>query len=98
MDGFAGAAKPVGYQAADRNGTIGIGHADDHCAGSSGRGPDAARTKQHLPVTVDPLANDKPGPGATLDPASVLLVGPDGALVEQVTIAGEGEYVVAKAR
>jgi CshA-type fibril repeat protein len=57
--------------------------------------PDVARTKQHVAVTIDPLANDKPGPGATLDPDSLLLVGPGGALVDQATVAGQGTYVVA---
>jgi CshA-type fibril repeat protein len=60
--------------------------------------PDVARTKQHVPVTIDPLDNDKPGPGASLDPETLLLVGPDAALVNQVTVAGEGDWVVAKGK
>jgi CshA-type fibril repeat protein len=60
--------------------------------------PDVARTKQHVAVSIDPLANDKPGPGATLDPDSLLLVGPGGALVDQVIVAGQGTYVVANGK
>ncbi|MGY4769207.1 Ig-like domain-containing protein [Kribbella sp. CWNU-51] len=95
VDGFVGVAVPVGYQVADRNGTVGSGTLTVTVQARPVAVPDATRTKQHVAVTLDPLANDKPGPGATLDPASVLLVGPDGALVDQVTITGQGEYVVA---
>ncbi|RZT19486.1 CshA-type fibril repeat protein [Kribbella sp. VKM Ac-2569] len=94
VDGFAGVAVPVGYQVADRNGTIGSGSLTVTVQARPVAVPDEARTKQHVAVTIDPLANDKPGPGATLDPASVLLVGPGGALVDRVTIAGQGTYVV----
>ncbi|MET9270417.1 Ig-like domain-containing protein [Kribbella sp. NPDC003557] len=95
VDGFVGVAVPVGYQVADRNGTVGSGTLTITVQARPVAVPDEARTKQHVAVTVDPLANDKPGPGATLDPASVLLVGPGGALVDRVTIAGQGTYVVA---
>jgi len=98
LDGFAGSTTPVGYQVADRNATIGSGTLTVTVQARPVAVPDSARTKQHVAVTVDPLANDKPGPGATLDPASVLLVGPDGALVDQVTIPGQGEYVVANGK
>ncbi|WP_460660094.1 Ig-like domain-containing protein [Kribbella swartbergensis] len=95
VDGFAGVATPVGYQVADRNGTIGAASLTVTVQSRPVAEPDAARTRQHVPVTVDPLANDKPGPGASLDPATVLLIGPDRALVDRVTIAGQGEYIVA---
>ncbi|MEV5963826.1 tandem-95 repeat protein [Kribbella sp. NPDC051952] len=97
-DGFVGSATPVDYEVADRNGTTGTATLTVTVQARPVATPDAARTKQHVPVTINPLGNDKPGPGATLDPASVLLVGPDGALVDQVTIAGQGEYVVAKGK
>ncbi|MEU4198122.1 tandem-95 repeat protein [Kribbella sp. NPDC026611] len=95
VDGFAGAVTPVGYEVADRNGTVGAGTLTVTVQDRPVAAPDVARTKEHVAVVIDPLANDKPGPGATLDPASVLLVGPDGALVSTVTVAGQGEYVVA---
>ncbi|NIK57563.1 Ig-like domain-containing protein [Kribbella shirazensis] len=95
VDGYAGVAVPVGYQVADRNGTIGAGSLTITVQARPVAVPDEARTKQHVAVAVDPLANDKPGPGATLDPKSLLLVGPSGALVDQVAIAGQGTYVVA---
>lgn len=98
VDGFAGSATPVGYQVADGNGTMGAAELTVTVQARPVAAPDSARTKQHIPVTINPLANDKPGPGATLDPASVLLVGPDGALVDEVTIAGQGEYAVAKGK
>ncbi|WP_328518921.1 Ig-like domain-containing protein [Kribbella sp. NBC_00359] len=98
LDCFAGSTTPVGYQVADRNGTIGSATLAVTVQARPVAVPDATRTKQHVAVTLDPLANDKPGPGATLDPASVLLVCPDGALVDQVTIVGQGEYVVAKGK
>ncbi|TCC17211.1 Ig-like domain-containing protein [Kribbella sindirgiensis] len=95
VDGFAGAVVPVGYQVADRNGTIGSGALTITVQARPVAVPDEARTKQHVAVTIDPLANDKPGPGATLDPASVLLVGPGGALVDKIAIAGQGTYTVS---
>ncbi|RZU18349.1 CshA-type fibril repeat protein [Kribbella rubisoli] len=95
VDGFAGVAVPVGYQVADRNGTAGAGMLTVTVQDRPVAVPDVARTRQHVAVTIDPLANDKPGPGATLDPDSLLLVGPGGALVDQVTVAGQGTYDVA---
>ncbi|MEI8412540.1 MULTISPECIES: Ig-like domain-containing protein [unclassified Kribbella] len=98
VDGFVGTAIPVGYQVADRNGTIGAATVTVTVQARPVAAPDAAQTKQHVPVAVDPLVNDKPGPGATLDPETLLLIGPDAALVDQVTIAGEGDWVVAKGK
>ncbi|MFF0344115.1 Ig-like domain-containing protein [Kribbella sp. NPDC004875] len=95
VDGFVGAAVPVGYQIADRNGTVGTGTLVVTVQARPVALPDEARTKQHVAVTLDPLANDKPGPGATLDPASLLLVDPNGALVDQVAIPGQGTYGVS---
>lgn len=95
VDGFAGVTVPVGYQVADRNGTVGDGTLTITVQDRPVAVPDVTRTKQHVAVTIDPLANDKPGPGAKLDPDSLLLVGPDGALVDQLAVAGQGTYVVA---
>lgn len=98
VDGFAGTTTPVGYQVADSNGTISAATLTIAVQARPVATPDAARTKQHVAVTVDPLANDKPGPDATLDPATLLLVGPAGALVDDVTVAGQGEWSVAKGK
>jgi CshA-type fibril repeat protein len=95
VDGFVGATVPVGYQVADRNGTIGSGTLTVTVQARPVAVPDEARTKQHVAVTIDPLANDTPGPGATLDPESLLLVGADGVLGGQLTSPGQGVYVVA---
>ncbi|GAA1606112.1 MULTISPECIES: Ig-like domain-containing protein [Kribbella] len=98
LDGYAGVAVPVGYQVADRNGTVGSGTLTVTVQARPIAMPDVARTKQHVAVTVDPLANDRPGPGAKLDPDSLLLVGPDGALVDQVAVPGQGSYVVGSGK
>lgn len=98
IDGYAGVATPVTYQVADSNGTIASAAVTVTVQARPVAAPDTARTKQHLPVTVDPLANDKPGPGASLDPATLLLVGADGALVDRLTMAGQGDYVVASGK
>ncbi|MGZ0152100.1 Ig-like domain-containing protein [Kribbella sp. WER1] len=98
LDGYAGVAVPVGYQVADRNGTVGSATLTITVQSRPIAMPDVVRTKQHVAVTVDPLANDRPGPGATFDPDSLLLVGPDGALVGQVTVPGQGSYVVANGK
>ncbi|WP_433160703.1 Ig-like domain-containing protein [Kribbella sp. CA-247076] len=98
VDGFVGTATPVGYQVADRNGTVASAALTITVQARPVAAPDAARTKQHVAVVIDPLANDKPGPGAKLDPETLLLVGPDAALVTQVTVAGEGDWAVAKGK
>ncbi len=93
--GFVGTTVPVGYQVADSNGTLGTATLVVTVQARPVAHPDQARTKQHLAVVIDAIANDVPGPGAKLDPDTLLLVGPDAALVKQVTVAGQGEYVVA---
>ncbi|TDD20598.1 cell wall protein [Kribbella turkmenica] len=98
VDGFAGTATPAGYQVADRNGTTASAAVTITVQTPPVAAADAARTRQHVPVVIDPLANDKAGPGAKLDPETLLLVGPDAALVAQVTVAGEGDWVVAKGK
>ncbi|GAA1140238.1 hypothetical protein GCM10009630_43840 [Kribbella jejuensis] len=97
IDGYAGVAVPVGYQVADRNGTLGSGVLTVTVQARPVALPDDARTKQHVAVTIDPLANDRPGPGAQLEPDSLLLLGTDGVLVNQVS-EGEGTYVVANGK
>ncbi|MFF0263937.1 Ig-like domain-containing protein [Kribbella sp. NPDC004536] len=98
IDGYAGVAVPVGYQVADRNGTLGSGMLTVTVQARPVAVPDSERTKQHVAVTIDPLANDKPGPGAKLDPDSLLLVGADDSLINQVSTPAEGTYVVANGK
>ena len=98
VDGFAGTASPAGYQVVDSNGTSSAAAVTVTVQARPVAMPDAVRTKQHVAVTVDPLANDKPGPDGTLDPATLLLVGPGGALVDEVTVAGQGDWTVAKGK
>ncbi|WP_246486518.1 Ig-like domain-containing protein [Kribbella qitaiheensis] len=90
-----GELTPVTYQISDANGTSATATVTVTVGAKPVALPDLARTKQHVKVTFDPLANDKPGAGATLDPATLLLVGPNGDLVMSVTIAGQGTYEVA---
>ena len=96
-DGSTGSTTPVTYQVSDANGTAGKATLTVMVGARPVAHPDLARTKQHLPVTFDPLANDKPGAGASLDPATLLLVDPKGALVAKVAVP-EGEYSVAQGK
>ncbi|MEV6281690.1 Ig-like domain-containing protein [Kribbella sp. NPDC051770] len=94
-DGLTGAATPVTYQVSDKNGSTGTATLTVTVDARPVAQPDREKTKQGMPVVFDPLANDKPGPGAKLDPASLLLVGADGDLVKKVTIPEQGALVVA---
>ncbi|GAA1547633.1 Ig-like domain-containing protein [Kribbella lupini] len=93
--GATGSATPVTYQVSDKNGSTGTATVTVTVDARPVAQPDRVKTKQGSPVVVDPLANDEPGPGAKLDPASLLLVGVDGNLVSRVTVAGQGTLVVA---
>ena len=95
LAGMTGETTPVSYQVSDANGTIATATVTVTVGGKPVALPDLARTKQHVQVTIDPLANDKPGAGATLDPATLLLVDAHGNLVKSVTVAGQGTYEVA---
>jgi CshA-type fibril repeat protein len=96
--GWVGPATPVTYQVSDANGGAGTATLVVTVGAKPVALPDVARTKQHVAVTFDPLANDKPSPGATLDPATLLLVNAAGDLVDRVAILGQGTYVVAKGK
>jgi CshA-type fibril repeat protein len=93
--GSTGSATPVTYQVSDKNGSIGTATLTVSVEARPVAQPDRVKTKQGVPITFDPLANDKPGPDAKLDPASLLLVGLDGDLVSRVTIPAQGTLVVA---
>lgn len=97
--GSTGAATPVVYQVSDTNGSSGTATVTVTVGTRPVAQPDLARTKQHQAVTFDPLANDEPGPGASLDPATLLLIDPgDGDLVDRVTVRGQGGYAVANGK
>ncbi|GAA0927139.1 hypothetical protein GCM10009554_07880 [Kribbella koreensis] len=93
--GWVGQTTPVTYQVSDENGSAGTATLTVTVGAKPVALPDVAKTKQHVPVTFDPLANDKPGAGATLDPATLLLVDASGNLVDKVTIPAQGSYAVA---
>jgi CshA-type fibril repeat protein len=91
---FTGPATPITYQVKDENGTPGTGALSVAVSPPPTVKPDTGTTKQDVPVTIDPLANDVPG-GAPLDPTTVLLKDPaDGTFKATVTIPGEGKYTV----
>lgn len=96
--GWVGRTTPVTYQVSDANGSSGTATLVVTVGAKPVAMPDLARTKQHVAVTFDPLANDKPGADATLDPATLLLVNAAGDLVDRVTVAGQGTYVVANGK
>ncbi|TWD73204.1 CshA-type fibril repeat protein [Kribbella amoyensis] len=95
VPGWTGAATPVSYQVADRNGTTATAMLTMTVGARPVARPDVVETKQARSVTIDPLTNDRAGAGASLDPASVLLVDPRGDLVDRLTVPGQGAYVVA---
>jgi CshA-type fibril repeat protein len=94
-EGTSGPRTPVTYQVSDANGTTGTATLTVTVEARPVAQPDGAQTKQARPVTFDPLGNDKPGPGASLDPATLLLVDGAGVLVGKVTVPGQGTYAVA---
>lgn len=93
--GVVGETTPVTYRVSDANGTAATATLTVTIGGKPVAVPDVARTKQHLPVVIAPLANDKPGAGARLDPDSLLLVDAVGKLVLRLVMVGQGTYVVA---
>ncbi|WP_232828456.1 Ig-like domain-containing protein [Kribbella monticola] len=93
--GASGATTPVTYQVSDANGTTATATVTVTIGAKPVALPDLAKTKQHLKVTFDPLVNDKPGAGATLDPATLLLVDTNRELVSNVIVPGQGTYTVA---
>jgi CshA-type fibril repeat protein len=96
--GWTGPTTPVTYQVSDVNGSAGTATLVVTVGARPVALPDVAKTKQHVTVTFDPLVNDKPGAGATLDPATLLLVNAAGDLVDRVSVPGQGSYVVANGK
>jgi len=96
--GFTGAATPVTYRVADHNGSTATASVTVTVAmpAPPTAQPDSETTPQHVPVTVEVLANDVAGVGATLPPSTVRLLDPvDSVPVTTVTLAGEGTFTVA---
>ena len=94
-DGFSGTSVALPYRVADDNGTF----AEATVTVTVGEAPegvdDEATVIQGSPVTVDPLANDTPGTGATFDPPTVALLDPaDETYKDTVTVDGVGTWVV----
>ncbi|MDX6262535.1 MAG: large repetitive protein [Kribbellaceae bacterium] len=96
--GWVGPTTPVTYQVSDENGSAGTATLVVTVGAKPVALPDVAKTKQHVAVTFDPLANDKPGAGATIDPATLLLVDASGDLVDKLAVLDQGTYVVANGK
>ncbi|MFC0628957.1 Ig-like domain-containing protein [Kribbella deserti] len=91
--GFTGTTTPVTYRISDTNGTPTTATLTVTIGVKPVAVPDTKTTKQDVPVTVDPLANDKPGGGAKLDPSTLCLISA-GKCVQKLVVPGEGTYTV----
>jgi LPXTG-motif cell wall-anchored protein len=95
--GFSGAAPPVTYSIADEAGqratttyTVTV-----VAPAAPVANPDTGTTPQNTPITVNPPANDTPGPsGAAIVANSVRLLDAGGNPVTSLTVPGEGTYAV----
>ncbi|MGD9958025.1 Ig-like domain-containing protein [Nocardioides sp.] len=93
--GFTGLTTPVTYRVADTNGTTATATLTITVGDAPVASPDETSTAQDLEVTLDPLENDAPGAGATLDASSVQLYDPGTATwVDGLSVAGVGEWTV----
>ena len=97
---FTGSASPVRYAATDSLGNVAASTLTVTVVGDDPIARDnVARTSSGVPVVIDVLGDDTPGTGgAALDPASLRIVGPDGALVLTLDVPGEGEWRVVSGR
>lgn len=91
--GFTGTTTPVTYRISDTNGTPTTAKLTVTIGDKPVAAPDAKTTEQDVPVTIDPLANDKPGGGAELDPSTLCLISA-GKCVQKLVVPGEGTYTV----
>jgi CshA-type fibril repeat protein len=83
------------YRVTDANGTSRTAVIDVVIGNAPVSAPDTATTLQGHPVTLPLLANDHPGTGGTLVPASTELLDPaDGTDKASVTITDEGTWTV----
>ena len=90
VTGFVGTATPVTYRIADVNGTTTTStYTPTIVAGPPEVHDDSAQARRGRPVTFD-LTRLVPD----LDPGTIALLGPDGAEVLELTVPGEGTWVV----
>lgn len=104
--GFTGTTTPVTYRIADANGTTDDATVQVTVRPGPSASPDAERTPQNVPVTVDVLGNDSAGQRSDgtkgdLDPASVVFTTagqPAGATVgaagKTLDVPGQGVYAI----
>lgn len=105
-DGFSGTTTPVRYTILDENGSSATAALTVIVRPGPSASPDAERTPQNVPVTVDVLADDAAGQRADgtrgeLDPASVVFTAagqPAGATIgaggKTLDVPGQGGYAV----
>ena len=91
--GFTGTAAPVTYRVTDSNGTTGTATVTPTVSNNSAAVPDAITIAGGTPTTFNPLANDVPPGGGTLDPTSVRLIDSGGNLTTSLSNA-DGTYSV----
>ena len=92
---YQGIVDAVMYRVTDANGTTRTAVIDVVIGNAPVSAPDTATTLQGHPVTLPLLANDHPGTGGTLVPASTQLFDPDDSeYTSSVTIADEGTWTV----
>ncbi|MFD5213719.1 Ig-like domain-containing protein [Microbacterium sp. NPDC058345] len=89
-----GEAPPVTWLVEDTDGNAAEAGLDLLVARPPVGDPLRTSTEATDPVTVDPLDGAEARDGATIDPASVRLVGSEGELVTELTIPDEGTYTV----
>ena len=93
--GFAGVTAPVTYLVADANGTVASARLTITVGDAPDASPDATTTAQARAVSLDPLGNDHPGGGASLDASSVRLFDPAaGTWGTSLDVPGEGGWTV----
>jgi CshA-type fibril repeat protein len=93
--GYAGTTSNLSYRVPDANGTYAQSVVHVTVGAAPVANADSGSTPQGFPTTVDTLANDDPGAGATLVPGSVQLVDPtSSAWATSVSILTQGTYTV----
>ncbi len=91
---FTGTSTPVTYRVTDGNGATATATIAVTVNAPPIANDDSTSTPFNTAVSVDPLANDGPGPsGSALDPTSVRLLN-GSTPVTSLTVAGQGTYVV----
>ncbi|SDH67923.1 LPXTG-motif cell wall anchor domain-containing protein/conserved repeat domain-containing protein [Agrococcus jejuensis] len=93
---YVGTATPVDYRVEDANRTTARSTFTPTLVGVTPVATDdGGAARQGAPVTVLPLANDRPGdPAVPLDPATITLLDAAGAAATTVTFDGVGTYTL----